>query len=230
MPAVEWHPSIVTDLRDNRVVALKFPHPDMEADPFLFDHFQREAGIGERLDHPKLMRVLGSERCARNYLVMEWCEGRSLRKILDEGRIHHDRAIRIVIRLLARVNIERDRGALKPSHSRRTILLLPVAGGAQTAGDFLDADVISGANHLGATINPGRSSEDGTTHAPVDDALVLHVIEREDAEYHHAQDDEGSDRRTNDGIFQMRTMAPAITLSAADRFPVRDFNSYSHLL
>jgi serine/threonine-protein kinase len=89
-----------TDLRDNRVVALKFPHPDMEADPFLFDHFQREAGIGERLDHPKLMRVLGSERCARNYLVMEWCEGRSLRKILDEGRIHHDRAIRIAIDVL----------------------------------------------------------------------------------------------------------------------------------
>jgi hypothetical protein len=28
----------------------------------------------------------------------------------------------------------------------------------------------------------------------------------------------------------MRTMAPAITLSAADRFPVRDFNFYSHLL
>jgi len=89
-----------TDLRDNCLVALKFPHPDMEADPFLFDHFQREAGIGESLNHPKLMRVFGSERCARNYLVMEWCEGRSLRKILDEGRIQHDRAIRIAIDVL----------------------------------------------------------------------------------------------------------------------------------
>lgn len=36
-----------TDLRDNRQVALKIPHPDLEADPILFDRFQREAGIGE---------------------------------------------------------------------------------------------------------------------------------------------------------------------------------------
>jgi len=45
------------DTRDNRVVALKIPHPDLEADPILFDRFQREAGIGEKLDHPKIMRV-----------------------------------------------------------------------------------------------------------------------------------------------------------------------------
>jgi len=36
-----------TDLRDNRIVALKVPHPDMEADPILSDRFQRENGIGE---------------------------------------------------------------------------------------------------------------------------------------------------------------------------------------
>ena len=35
------------DTRDNAVVALKIPHPDMEADPILFDRFQREAAIGE---------------------------------------------------------------------------------------------------------------------------------------------------------------------------------------
>jgi eukaryotic-like serine/threonine-protein kinase len=84
-----------TDLRDNRVVALKIPHPDMEADPILFDRFQREAGIGERLHHPNVMRVFADEKRSRIYMVMEWCQGRLLRKILDEGRIPHDRAIRI---------------------------------------------------------------------------------------------------------------------------------------
>ena len=34
------------------------------------------------------------------YMVMEWCEGRLLRKILDEGRISQDRAIRIAIEVL----------------------------------------------------------------------------------------------------------------------------------
>ena len=49
------------DIRDNRIVALKIPHPDLEADPILFDRFQREAGIGEKLDHAKVMRVYGGE-------------------------------------------------------------------------------------------------------------------------------------------------------------------------
>jgi len=89
-----------TDTRDNRQVALKIPHPDMESDPILFDRFQREAGIGEKLNHPKVMRVFGGEKRSRIYMVMEWCEGRLLRQILDEGRMPHDRAIRIAIGVL----------------------------------------------------------------------------------------------------------------------------------
>ena len=89
-----------TDLRDNRVVALKIPHPDMEADPILFDRFQREAGIGEKLNHPKVMRVFRDEQRSRFYMVMEWCEGRLLRQIMDEGRLPQDRAIRIAIGIL----------------------------------------------------------------------------------------------------------------------------------
>src|SRR5215469_15785845 len=88
------------DVRDNRVVALKIPHPDMEADPILFDRFKREAAIGEKLDHPTVMRVYGGEKRSRIYMVMEWCEGRLLREILSEGRISQDRALRIAIKVL----------------------------------------------------------------------------------------------------------------------------------
>jgi serine/threonine-protein kinase len=89
-----------TDLRDNRIVALKIPHPDLEADPILFDRFQREAGIGEKLNHPKIMRVFGGEKRSRIYMVMEWCEGRLLRHILAEGRIPQERAIHIATGIL----------------------------------------------------------------------------------------------------------------------------------
>ena len=89
-----------TDLRDDRTVALKIPHPDMEADPILFDRFQREAAIGERLDHPNVMRVFHEKDRSRVYMVMEWCDGRLLRRILDGGRIPQDRAIRIAIGIL----------------------------------------------------------------------------------------------------------------------------------
>ena len=89
-----------TDLRDNRTVALKIPHPDLEADPILFDRFQRETAIGEKLDHPKVMRVFGGEPRSRVYMVMEWCDGRLLREILDEGRIAQERAIHIALGVL----------------------------------------------------------------------------------------------------------------------------------
>lgn len=88
------------DTRDGKVVALKIPHPDMEADPVLYDRFQREATIGEKLNHPGVMRVFGDEKRSRVYMVMEWCEGRLLRSILDEGRISHEHALHIAIKLL----------------------------------------------------------------------------------------------------------------------------------
>ena len=88
------------DTRDARIVALKIPHPDMEADPVLYDRFQREATIGEKLNHPGVMRVFGDEKRSRVYMVMEWCEGRLLRSILDEGRISQEHALHIAVRVL----------------------------------------------------------------------------------------------------------------------------------
>jgi len=109
-----------TDTRDGRTVALKIPHPDMEADPLFNDRFRRESAIGERLNHPNVMRVYGGEDRSRVYMVMEWCEGRLLRRILDEGRIPYDRAMRIakgVLQALAYIHssgvVHRD---LKPEN------------------------------------------------------------------------------------------------------------------
>jgi eukaryotic-like serine/threonine-protein kinase len=108
------------DLRDNKQVALKIPHPDMEADPILFDRFQREAAIGEKLNHPGVMRVYDGEKRSRVYMVMEWCEGRLLRLILAEGRIQQDRAIRIALNILDALGYIHENGVvhrdLKPEN------------------------------------------------------------------------------------------------------------------
>ena len=108
------------DVRDNRVVAVKIPHPDMEADPVLYDRFQRESDIGEKLNHPRIMRVFGGEQRSRVYMVMEWCEGRLLRDILNEGRIAPDRAVRITLAVLEALEYIHDNGVvhrdLKPEN------------------------------------------------------------------------------------------------------------------
>jgi eukaryotic-like serine/threonine-protein kinase len=108
------------DTRDNRTVALKIPHPDMEADPILFDRFQREIGIGERLNHPGVMRVFGGEKHTRVYMVMEWCDGTLLRQILSQGRISQDRAVNLAINVLEALEYIHENGVvhrdLKPEN------------------------------------------------------------------------------------------------------------------
>ena len=87
-----------TDLRTGGQVAIKVPHPEMEADPALFDRFRREGEIGEKMDHPGVMRVFGEPDHSRIYMVMEWVEGRLLRQVLSEqGKLPPERAIRIAI-------------------------------------------------------------------------------------------------------------------------------------
>jgi len=109
-----------TDMRDGSTVALKIPHPDMEADPILSDRFKREAEIGERLRHPNVMQVYGGDRRSRVYMVMEWCHGRLLRKILQEGRMPRERAIHIAIEVLKALDYIHSNGVvhrdLKPEN------------------------------------------------------------------------------------------------------------------
>ncbi len=87
-----------TDTRTGRLVAIKIPHPEMEADPVLFDRFKREEEVGQALDHPGVMKVLSDDSRSSNYMVMEWVSGRLLRQVLMEQRpLPPERAVRIAI-------------------------------------------------------------------------------------------------------------------------------------
>src|SRR5580658_9930911 len=64
-----------TDLRDGRQVAIKVPHPEMEADRILLARFEREQQIGRELDHPGIVKTYDGEQRSRLYMVIEWVEG-----------------------------------------------------------------------------------------------------------------------------------------------------------
>jgi serine/threonine-protein kinase len=87
-----------TDLDNGRQVAIKVPHPEMEADPVLCERFAREREIGQMLDHPGVVKTYDGEQRSRVYMVIEWVEGRLLRTILNEQRkLPVDRAVGIAL-------------------------------------------------------------------------------------------------------------------------------------
>ena len=87
-----------TDLNDGRQVAIKVPHPEMEADPVLFERFMREQEIGQTLDHPGVVKTYNGEERSRVYMVIEWVEGRLLRTILNQERkLPIERAVKITL-------------------------------------------------------------------------------------------------------------------------------------
>ena len=101
-----------TDLRDGRTVALKVPDAEMETDPFLLERFRRAAEIGEKLGHHGVMRVFSEVERTRVYMVMEWCEGKILRRLMDSGRIPSERAVRITSAVLEALQYLHDNGVV----------------------------------------------------------------------------------------------------------------------
>jgi serine/threonine-protein kinase len=109
------------DIRDDRVVAIKVPHLEVESDPLLFDRFLREEQIGKSLEHPGVMRVFENEGRSRIYMVMEWIDGRLLREIVDEQKvIPIERAVGLTIQLCEALAYVHEHGVvhrdLKPGN------------------------------------------------------------------------------------------------------------------
>jgi eukaryotic-like serine/threonine-protein kinase len=109
------------DTRDEKPVAIKIPHPEMECDVQFFERFQREAEIGRTMDHPGIMKVYQDPRPGKFYMVMEWVDGRLLRQILhDERKLPQDRAIHLTRGILEALEYIHSRGVahrdLKPEN------------------------------------------------------------------------------------------------------------------
>ncbi len=89
-----------TDEASGLPVVLKVPHVQYESDVVFFERFRREEEIGQRIDHPGVVRVLTPREKSRMYMAMEWVEGRPLNAILYEtGPLPREAALEIARQL-----------------------------------------------------------------------------------------------------------------------------------
>jgi eukaryotic-like serine/threonine-protein kinase len=115
-----------TDLHTGQTVAIKIPHPEMEADPVLFDRFKREADIGKALDHPGVMKVYGDGDRSQIYMVMEWVDGRLLRQILtQEKKLPAARAVKIALGICDALNYIHNHGIVHRDLKPENIMVDP---------------------------------------------------------------------------------------------------------
>ena len=81
------------DTKSGQTVALKIPHA---RDRRALEQCRLESEILARCGHPHLVRKLPATETNRDYLVLEWLDGRPLRSVLDEcGFLAAEHAIRI---------------------------------------------------------------------------------------------------------------------------------------
>ena len=114
------------DTATGETVALKVPHIQFESDVVFFERFQREEEIGQRLDHPNVIKFLKPRHKSRMYVAMELAEGESLRSILDrERRLPADRALAIAQQVCEALAHMHERGVVHRDLKPENILVTP---------------------------------------------------------------------------------------------------------
>ena len=81
-----------------RKVAIKTLHPHLSHDPAILARFHRECGTVAGLEHPNTIKVydFGSTDDGTLYIAMEFVEGRSLDKLIEEGPLGPARVVAIL--------------------------------------------------------------------------------------------------------------------------------------
>jgi serine/threonine-protein kinase len=124
------------DLISGRDVVLKIPDANMIGDPAQFERFQRELEVMNTLQHPAILKGLGSGQYNRTpYLVTEAVEGQSLRDLVSaRAPLPAEEAVALIRKIADGLAYCHDHDVVHRDLKPENILITP--GGQPIIMDF----------------------------------------------------------------------------------------------
>jgi serine/threonine-protein kinase len=111
-----------------RAVAVKFLHPWIAAQKTFLSRFENEAKAMSRLLHPHCVSVIDFGVEGSPYLVMDFVTGRTLRDLMQEGRLAPARSMRFAQQLLAGLAHAHEQGIVHRDLKPENLILSDEAG------------------------------------------------------------------------------------------------------
>jgi len=114
------------DTKLKRTVALKFLPPHISDSPEEKARFIHEAQSASALNHPNVTTIYGIEDTSEGlFIVMEYCEGKTLKKIIDKETLSIKKVLDIGIQVCEGLTAAHEKGIVHRDIKSENIMLTP---------------------------------------------------------------------------------------------------------